>query len=89
MSDFGKFVHEWRDQYGQRWWIVAALEDGFYSAPVRPGQRRALGTGKAWGNLEHAAAVGYCYRRRQDALRRARIEYGWQDVERRGLVREA
>jgi len=91
------YVHEWQDQYGRWWWVVAALEDGLYSAPVCPSERRAWGGVLAFGNLELAAAVGYRYRRRQDAMRRAKIEYGWQDeegrfladVERRALVGEA
>ncbi len=69
------FVHEYTDKHGRTWWVVAQWRDGRYYAPQRRDVRKLTGCHTTFGSLDYVAGDAYHYRRRHDALRRARIEY--------------
>lgn len=76
MSDYGQFVHEWTDANGQTRYVVAQYRDGRYYAPQRPDVRRLTGCSTTFGPLDYVAGDAHAYRRRSDALKRARELYG-------------
>ena len=67
--DASEYVHEHEGR-----WVVAAYRDGTYYAPVRPETRRASGASAVFGPLSYVAGE-WNYKRRADALRRARQLY--------------
>lgn len=73
--DAGKYVHEYVDGNGARWWVVAEHEDGCYYAPMKPRYCAETGFGGAFGSLGYVAGRAYTYRTRRAALRRARQLY--------------
>ena len=75
MATGDEFVHEYKDGYGRTWWVVAQYRDGRYQAPQTRASRRLTGCSGVYGPLSYVIGNAYHYRRRQDALRRARIEY--------------
>lgn len=79
--DFAAYVWQWADAHGRAWWTVAEYKDGRYYVGHTKAMRKLTGCHTSTGgDLGQLAGMGYTYRRRQDALRRARLEYG--DAER-------
>lgn len=70
------FVHEYRDRFGRRWWVVARKEGARFYAPQPPRIARATGASIIFGPLSYVWGNSWRYRRKQDALRRARLLYG-------------
>lgn len=67
------YVHEYVDRHGRRWWVVAQYRDGRFYAPQRAEVVQATGATTIYGPLAYVAGNAYSYRRRQDAVRRARL----------------
>lgn len=76
MADYKQYVHEFVDDTGKRWWVVAEYRDGRYYAHMNPRSCRLTGCSTVFGPLNYVAGNAYCYRNMRDALRRARAEYG-------------
>ncbi len=81
MAQCEDLVHEYRDGYGRRWWVVAERRDGRYYAPQRADMVQLTGAHTIFGPLDYVWGNSYHYRRRQDAVRRARLEYGLSEEE--------
>ncbi len=74
-SDASGYVQEYTDRHGRVRWVVAERRDGRYYAPQRRDLVKLTGAHTIFGPLAYVAGNAYVYRRRQDALRRARLEY--------------
>jgi hypothetical protein len=75
--DFAEYVHEYRDAHGRAWWVVCQCIDGVYYVGHTKAMRKLTGCHTSFSrDLGQVAGMGYSYRRRQGALRRARLEYG-------------
>lgn len=76
-KDFSECVHSWIDRHGRTWWTVCQYMDGRYYVGHTKAMRKLTGCHTSFSHdLGQVAGMGYTYRRRQDALRRARLEYG-------------
>jgi hypothetical protein len=73
MVDFGNFVHQ---HEGTGRWVVAQYRDGRFYAPMTRESRRLTGCNTVYGSLDYCLGNAYHYKRRADALRRARELYG-------------
>jgi len=71
MRDVSDFVHEYNGRY-----IVAQYRDGRYYAPQRKDVSRLTGCSTTFGNLSYVAGDAYSYKRKSDAIRKARELYG-------------
>ena len=69
-------VHEYTDTKGRVWWVVAQYRDGCYYAPQRRDIVKRTGCSTIFGPLDYVFGNAYRYKRRGDALRRARELYG-------------
>ncbi len=72
MTDYGQYVHEWADANGETRWVVAQYREGRYYAPQRTDVRRLTGCATTFGPLDYVVGDAYAYKRRSDALKRAR-----------------
>jgi hypothetical protein len=72
--DMSDYVHRFGGRY-----IVADYHDGRYHAPMRPDIVRVTGCYAICGSLASIANSVYSYKRRSDALRRARAIYAPDD----------
>ena len=74
--DASQYVHEYITDKGTRWHIVAEWRDGRYYAPMPPRIAKLTGCHTIFGSLGYVLGNSYHYKRRSDALRRAREVYG-------------
>lgn len=74
-KDYNQYVHEGVGDYRGRW-FVAIFKDGWYHTPVRKAFLSGVPGGVLRISAKRAPEVGYSYKRRSDALRKARELYG-------------
>jgi len=65
------YVHEYKGR-----WIVAQQDGGTFTAPLPTPLCKLTGCSAIYGPLAYVAGSAYSYKRRADALRRARQIYG-------------
>ena len=73
--DPDEFVHEYIDEYDRTWWVVAQYRDGCYYAPQRRDIVKRTGCSTIYGSLAYVYGNAHSYRRRGDAVKRARQLY--------------